>query len=199
MTALLDGAATRAAALGSDAALIGTAAAAMVRLAVTDRSGASGSPIALRLKRAALADALRGVLGAAESESNGAGATFSTAETGLAAVSARAFGSALLAAPDEAADFEVAFGLVERVDAVGRDLGPAVLWLDVAESLTVFSAWATAVEVASDAQKPTVTAPAPSHVEISLGCLTARWRPTVDCPRRETRLAARCLAATVSS
>jgi hypothetical protein len=118
--------------------------------------------------------------------------------------SARAFGPALVAEFDETAGFEVARGLVargsvKRADAVGRDFGPAVLWLDVAESLTVFSACATAVEAASDAQKPTVTAPAPSHVEISLGCLTARWRPTVDRPRRETRLAARCLAATVFS
>ena len=113
--------------------------------------------------------------------------------------SARAFGLALPAAPGEAADFEVSLGLDKRVEAVGRDLGAAVLWLDVAESPFVLSACATAVEAASDAQNPTVAAPAPSQTEISLGCLTARWRPTVGRPLREGRFAARCLAATAFS
>jgi hypothetical protein len=50
-------------------------------------------------------------------------------------------------------------------------LGPALLWLDDAESPLGESAWASPVALASDVQTPTVRAPVPSHNESLLcGC-----------------------------
>jgi hypothetical protein len=65
---------------------------------------------------------------------------------------------------------------VDRVDwaLAATGLVPVVPWLADVEPPSTGSAWATPVAAASEAQKPTVTAPAPSQVEISLRFFWAR-------------------------
>jgi len=70
-------------------------------------------------------------------------------------------------------------------------LAPVSRWLDASPAAE--SAWATPVAAASDAQKPTATAPVPSQREMLVcGCRVVRRRRVLVLVRR----VARCRAAT---
>ncbi|MBB3606958.1 hypothetical protein FHT40_006654 [Mycolicibacterium sp. BK556] len=75
----------------------------------------------------------------------------------------------------------VAFDAVERPEC--PTLGPVALWLDDAESLPEESALAIPVAPPSEAQTPTVRAPAPSQNETLLCGCWPRWRAVVRCTR----------------
>ncbi|WP_156432763.1 hypothetical protein [Mycobacterium sp. M26] len=87
---------------------------------------------------------------------------------------------------------ELAFGAL-AAPPLAWDLAPAVACCD--DESSSGAALATPVAPASDAQKPTVRAPAPSQVETSLCCSGTRWRARLRCALAFP-LAARCFAVT---